>query len=154
MYAQPVGRELDSDTESEYGGQWFMRSMLSVMIACVLMAGFPDDAMARGGGGGRSGGRMGGRAPSSTFRSAPRSAPRAAPSSGGSRTTINTGPTIINRGGGYGYGYGGYRSFSPFGFGGMGGYGMYGMGPFGYGYNPALSIGLTVADVLINEQRR
>lgn len=126
--------------------------MLAVMVAGVLVAGFPDNAMAA-----RSGGRVGGRSFSSPSRmAAPRAAPRAAPSSsysGGSRTTINRGPTVIFGGGG-GYGYGGYRPFSPFGFGGMGGYGMYGMGPYGYGYNPALSIGLTVADVLINEQRR
>ena len=40
--------------------------------------------------------------------------------------------------------------YSPFGFG--GGFGMYGMGPFGYGYNPALSLGLTFAEVAIREQ--
>jgi len=42
--------------------------------------------------------------------------------------------------------------YSPFGFGAFGGgYGMYGFGPFGYGYNPALSLGLTVAEVAIRE---
>ena len=40
------------------------------------------------------------------------------------------------------------------GFGYGGGFGMYGMGPFGYGYNPGLSIGFTVAEVLIREQQR
>lgn len=114
-----------------------------MMLAAVVLTGFPDDAMAaRGGGGGRSGGRVGGRA----FSSAPRpnmSRPSAAPRGGGGTTTINRGPTVIFGSPGYGRG---------FGYGGMGyggGFGMYGMGPFGYGYNPGLSIGLTIADVVI-----
>ena len=108
-----------------------------MMVAAVMMTGFPDDAMAAS----RTGGRVGG----SNFRSAARSAPRTqAYSRGGSRTTINRGPTVI---------FGG-PTFSPFGFGYGGGFGMYGFGPYGYGYNPALSLGLTFADVLIQEQRR
>jgi hypothetical protein len=116
--------------------------MLAMMIAGVMLTGFPDDAMARGGGGGRSGGRVGGRA----FTSAPRSAPRTSAYSGGGgrggTTIINNGPRVMMGGpmyGGMGYG---------------GGFGMYGMGPFGYGYNPGLSIGFTVAEVLIREQQR
>lgn len=109
--------------------------MLAMMLAGVMLTGFPDDALAA-----RSGGRVGG----SAFRSAPRSATRSAPRSSTrmGATTINRGPTVI---------FGG-PLFSPFGYGGYGyggGFGMYGFGPFGYGYNPALSIGLTFADVII-----
>jgi hypothetical protein len=112
--------------------------MLAMMIAGVMLTGFPDDAMAA-----RSGGRVGGRAFSSASRSAPRSAARAyAGGGGGGRTIINNGPRVIIGG----------PMYSPFGFGAFGGgYGMYGFGPFGYGYNPALSVGLTIAEVAIRE---
>ena len=110
--------------------------MLAVMIAGVMLTGSPDDAMAA-----RSGGRVGGRSFSSASRSAPRSATRAyaGGGGGGGRTIINNGPRVIIGG----------PMYSPFGFG--GGFGMYGMGPFGYGYNPALSLGLTFAEVAIRE---
>ena len=104
-----------------------------MMIAAVMLTGFPDDAMAA-----RSGGRVGGRSFSSATRSAPRTATRAY-SGGGGRTIINNGPRVIIGG----------PMYSPFGFG--GGFGMYGLGPFGYGYNPALSLGLTFAEVAIRE---
>ena len=114
----------------------FGKSILAIMIASVFMlTAFPDAAFAA-----RSGGRVGGRA---GFSSAARTAPRTSATGGGTviNRTYNTGPTVV-MGGRYGYG------FSPFGF---GGYCLYG-GPFGY--NPALSLGFTFAEVLIREQQR
>lgn len=96
----------------------------------------------------RSGGRAGGRAP---MRSAPRPASRPAapsrPSGGSYERGYNAGAsrggrTTVIMGGGPGFGY------SPFGYGGGFGYG-YGGGLFGY--NPALSLGLTLTDVFFRE---
>lgn len=147
MMAHPEGAEPEkmvkaSKTSQSMGG--FGKSILAAMIASVfMMTAFPDAAFAA-----RSGGRVGGRAGFSSSRSAaPRSAPRASASRGPTviNKTYNRGPTVVYGGGGYGYGgYGGF-GFSPFGF---GGYGLYG-GPFGY--NPALSLGFTFAEVLIRE---
>ena len=92
------------------------------------------------------------------FRSSTRSSYRPSPSVSRSysRTTTVRRPVIINNYGGgyavphYGYGvpFGGFHfGFSP--FGGFGGYSM-GYG-YGFGYNPSVTIGLSIADLLIRE---
>lgn len=99
----------------------------------------------------RSGGRVGGRAPSYSARSAPRAAaPRATANKSYSSSSSyergynagasRGGRTTVIMGGGPGFGY------SPFGYGGYG----FGYGGL-FGYNPALSLGLTLADVVLRE---
>jgi hypothetical protein len=105
-----------------------------MLVSIFLGFASPEPAFAA-----RSGGRMGGRAP--TMRSAPRPAARAPVVN----NTYNRGPTVIMGGPRMGYG-GGY------GYGGGMGYGGFGFSPFGY--NPALSIGLTLTDVFFREQQR
>ena len=120
------------------------RSLLGIMVAAAFvfatMFSFPGEAYAA-----KSGGRVGGRAFSS------RAAPSSSSFGNGSRPGnsmfggYRRGPTII-------YG-GGFNPFGMFGSPFMN-FGMFGVGPFGFGYNPTLSLGLTFADVLIQESRR
>lgn len=64
-------------------------------------------------------------------------------------------PVIINNygGGGYGYGYGGGLGFFGIPFGGyhFGPYGSPYPYSYGFGYNPAVTVGLSIADLLIRE---
>lgn len=134
--------------------------MLAVMIMTIFTTAIPGDAWAA-----RSGGRVGG----TSFRSSTRaSTSYSRPSTRVySSTTVrpttkvyssNTvrRPVIINNygGGGYGYGapYGGFHfGFSPFG----GLFGGYPLGySYGFGYNPAVTVGLSIADLLIRESER
>jgi hypothetical protein len=137
LMAHPEGKELERSSTKK-------GSMLALMVAAVILSSFPSDAYAA-----RSGGRVAGGGFRSSGRTQSRTIPRAkAQTQSTPKTVINKGPTvIIQNGGGYGY--------RPFGFGGFGGvyggYGGYGMGPFGYSYNPTLSIGLTIADALLQE---
>ena len=117
------------------------RSLLGIMVAAAFMFAamfsFPGEAYAA-----KSGGRVGGRAFSS------RAAAKNSSFGSGSRPEnsmfggriYRRGPTILFGGGFHPFGMFG----SPF----MN-FGMFGVGPFGFGYNPTLSLGLTFADVLI-----
>lgn len=126
----------------------FAKQGLMIAAVCSIMFSTVDPAEAA-----RSGGRVGGRAPSSSMRSAPRPAARpSAPSSSSYNRGYNAGAsrggnTTVIMGGGRGFGY------SPFGMGYGGGFG-YGYGGGLFGYNPALSLGLTLFDVSIRENQR
>ena len=152
--------------------------MLAVMIMTIFTASIPGDAWAAS-----SGGRVGGSSFRSSARSSYSrpstsstrvySSTTVRPSTSSTRVYSSTTvrpttkvyssntvrrPVIINNygGGGYGYGapFGGFHfgfGYSPFG----GLFGGYPLGySYGFGYNPAVTVGLSIADLLIRESER